>query len=87
MVLSYIVVVIGAIYLIYYFVNAGSILNALSLNIVNLIFLILGIAFHKTPISYLLRITPARSPVLRAPASPRAAVPLIRACRGASAAR
>jgi short-chain fatty acids transporter len=50
MVLSYIVVVIGAIYLIYYFVNAGSILNALSLNIVNLIFLILGIAFHKTPI-------------------------------------
>ncbi len=52
MILSYIVVVIGAVYLIYYFVNAGSILNALSLNIVNLIFLILGIAFHKTPISY-----------------------------------
>ena len=57
MVLSYIVVVIGAIYLIYYFVNAGSILNALSLNIVNLIFLILGIAFHKTPISYVKAIT------------------------------
>lgn len=57
MVLSYIVVVIGAIYLIYYFVNAGSILNALSLNIVNLIFLILGIAFHKTPISYVRAIT------------------------------
>ncbi len=37
MILSYIVVVIGAVYLIYYFVNAGSILNALSLNIVNLI--------------------------------------------------
>ncbi|MFR5702414.1 MAG: TIGR00366 family protein [Eubacterium ramulus] len=36
MILSYIVVVIGAVYLIYYFVNAGSILNALSLNIVNL---------------------------------------------------
>ena len=52
MILSYIVVVIGAAYLIYYFVNAGSILNALSLNIVNLIFLILGIAFHKTPIGY-----------------------------------
>ena len=52
MILSYIVVVIGAVYLIYYFVNAGSILNALSLNIVNLIFLILGIAFHKTPIGY-----------------------------------
>lgn len=57
MILSYIVVVIGAIYLIYYFVNAGSILNALSLNIVNLIFLILGIAFHKTPISYVRAIT------------------------------
>ncbi|WP_294783149.1 short-chain fatty acid transporter [uncultured Eubacterium sp.] len=57
MVLSYIVVVIGAIYLIYNFVNAGSILNALSLNIVNLIFLILGIAFHKTPISYVKAIT------------------------------
>ena len=57
MVLSYSVVVIGAIYLIYYFVNAGSILNALSLNIVNLIFLILGIAFHKTPISYVRAIT------------------------------
>ena len=57
MVLSYIVVVIGAIYLIYYFVNAGSILNALSLNIVNLIFLILGIAFHKTPIRYVRAIT------------------------------
>ena len=52
MILSYIVVVIGAVYLIYYFVNAGSILNAVSLNIVNLIFLILGIAFHKTPIGY-----------------------------------
>lgn len=52
MILSYIVVVIGAVYLIYYFVNAGSILNALSLNIVNVIFLILGIAFHKTPIGY-----------------------------------
>ena len=52
MILSYIVVVIGAVYLIYYFVNAGSILNALSLNIVNLIFLILGIAFHKTPDGY-----------------------------------
>ncbi len=57
MILSYIVVVIGAAYLIYYFVNAGSILNALSLNIVNLIFLILGIAFHKTPIGYVRAIT------------------------------
>ena len=52
MILSYIVVALGVVYLIYYFVNAGSILNALSLNIVNMIFLILGIAFHKTPIGY-----------------------------------
>lgn len=51
-VLSYIIVALGAVFLIYYFINAGSILNALSLNIVNLIFLILGIAFHKTPIGY-----------------------------------
>ena len=47
-----ITVVAGAAYIIYYFVNAGNILNALSLNIVNFIFLILGIAFHKTPIGY-----------------------------------
>lgn len=52
MILSYIVVALGVVYLIYYFVNAGSILNALSLNIVNMIFLVLGIAFHKTPIGY-----------------------------------
>ncbi len=51
-ILSYIIVAMGVIYLIVYFVNAGSILNALSLNIVNFIFLILGIAFHKTPIQY-----------------------------------
>ena len=57
MILSYITVAVGAIYLVYYFVNAGSILNALSLNIVNLIFLVLGIAFHKTPISYVKAIT------------------------------
>lgn len=61
MILSYLVVVLGAIYLIYYFVNAGSILNALSLNIVNLIFLVLGIAFHKTPIGYVRAITEAAS--------------------------
>ncbi|SDB31174.1 short-chain fatty acid transporter [Eubacterium oxidoreducens] len=52
MVLSYIVVILGVVFLIYYFVSSGSILNALSLNIVNLIFLILGIAFHRTPIGY-----------------------------------
>lgn len=61
MILSYIVVVLGAVYLVYYFINAGSILNALSLNIVNLIFLVLGIAFHKTPIGYVRAITEAAS--------------------------
>lgn len=59
MILSYIVVLIGVVYLVYYFVNAGSILNALSLNIVNFIFLILGIAFHKTPIGYVRAISAA----------------------------
>ena len=61
MILSYIVVALGVVYLIYYFITSGSILNALTLNIVNLIFLILGIAFHKTPISYVHAITDAAS--------------------------
>lgn len=52
MILSYLIVLIGAGYLVYYFFNAGSVLNALSLNIVNMIFLLLGIAFYKTPIGY-----------------------------------
>lgn len=56
-ILSYLVVILGAVYLVYYFINAGNILNALSLNIVNMIFLILGIAFHKTPIRYVRAIT------------------------------
>lgn len=60
-ILSAIVVIIGVVYLVYYFVNAGNILNALSLNIVNLIFLVLGIAFHKTPIGYVRAISEAAS--------------------------
>ena len=52
MILSYIVVVLGVVYLIKYFIGAGNILNALNLNIVNLIFLILGIAVYKRPIAY-----------------------------------
>lgn len=56
-ILSYLVVILGAAYIIYYFVNSGNILNALSLNIVNMIFLVLGIAFHKTPIRYVRAIT------------------------------
>jgi len=52
MILSYIVVVLGVVYIIKYFIGAGNILNALSLNVVNLIFLVLGIAVYKRPIAY-----------------------------------
>lgn len=46
---SAIIALAGLVYLVYYFITAGF---NLSLNIVNFIFLILGIIFHKTPISY-----------------------------------
>jgi len=48
-VLSYLIVIAGIIYLVVYFANNGA---NISLNIVNFIFLILGIAGHKTPIAY-----------------------------------
>ena len=51
-ILAWFVVVIGVIYLVQYFASSGSILNSLTLNIVNLIFLLLGIALHGTPIKY-----------------------------------
>ena len=47
-ILTYIVVLIGVIYLVSYFAKG----NALALNQVNLIFLLLGLAFHVTPIRY-----------------------------------
>lgn len=47
-VLSIIVAVLGVVYLISYFAKGG----ALALNQVNLIFLLLGIIFHGTPIRY-----------------------------------
>lgn len=47
-VLSMIIGAIGIIYLVIYFKNGGG----LGLNIVNFIFLILGIILHKTPIKY-----------------------------------
>lgn len=50
MILSLIIAALGIVYLVYYFVSTGSF--ELSLNIVNLIILILGIICHKTPISY-----------------------------------
>lgn len=49
MLLSFFIVVVGVIYLYLHFSTKGF---DLSLNIVNMIFLILGIAFHKTPINY-----------------------------------
>jgi short-chain fatty acids transporter len=48
--------VAGVIFLVYYFATGGF---NLTLNIVNFIFLILGIIFHGTPISYVRAITNA----------------------------
>ena len=55
-ILSAIVAILGVAYLVYYFVTKGF---NLSLDIVNLIFLVLGVIFHKTPISYVNAITDA----------------------------
>lgn len=48
-ILTWFVVAIGAIYLVRYFLQADEPLNALNLNIVNLIFLLIGLLFHGTP--------------------------------------
>jgi len=53
---SAIIAVAGVIYLVYYFATGGF---NLTLNIVNFIFLTLGIIFHKTPINYVRAITEA----------------------------
>ena len=50
MILSMVIALLGIVYLVYYFVSTGSF--ELSLNVVNMIFLVLGIIFHRTPISY-----------------------------------
>lgn len=47
--LSYFVIVVAVVYLVRHFIKNGF---SLDLNIVNLIFLTLGIYFHKTPIRY-----------------------------------
>jgi short-chain fatty acids transporter len=47
--LSWMVVALGAAYLIRYFAQSSEPLNALNLNIVNLSFLLLGILLHQTP--------------------------------------
>lgn len=49
-ILSFIIVALGTVFLVRYFIDLGSF--NLSLNTVNMIFLILGILFHGTPISY-----------------------------------
>ena len=54
---SALVTIIGLVFLVTYFAAKG--LNGLNLNTVNCIFLILGIAFHKTPIAYVRAITKA----------------------------
>jgi len=48
MVLALIVVVVGAVFAVRYFIKGGQ----LSLDIVNFIFLVLGLLFHRTPIAY-----------------------------------
>lgn len=48
-ILSYIIVVAGVVSLVLYFIHNGA---NISLNTVNFIFLIVGIAAHKTPVAY-----------------------------------
>ena len=50
-ILTWIIGIIGIVYLVHYFATAG-VLNGLNLNTVNLIFLILGMLLHGTPIRY-----------------------------------
>lgn len=53
---SAIIAIAGLVFLVWYFINNGF---NLTLNIVNFIFLILGIIFHKTPINYVNAISDA----------------------------
>lgn len=48
-VLNWLIVLIGGAYLVRYFMHAPEPLNAITLNIVNLTFLLLGFLLHKTP--------------------------------------
>jgi short-chain fatty acids transporter len=47
--LTWLIVALGVVYLVRYFAAAGDPLNALNLNIVNLIFLLTGFLLHRTP--------------------------------------
>ena len=55
-IMSMLVVILSVVYLVWYFATKGFDLN---LNVVNLIFLTLGVLFHKTPINYVNAITDA----------------------------
>jgi short-chain fatty acids transporter len=48
-ILSYLVVAFGGVYLVRYFMQAPEPLNAITLNIVNLAFLLVGFLLHRTP--------------------------------------
>ncbi len=48
-ILNWIIVLVGGTYLVRYFMQAGEPLGAITLNIVNLTFLLLGFLLHKTP--------------------------------------
>ncbi len=48
-ILSWFIVAIGTVYLVRYFLNATAPLNAITLNVLNLAFLLLGILLHRTP--------------------------------------
>ena len=56
-ILSWFIAVLGTVFLVRYFMKLGTF--NLSLDAVNLIFLILGVLFHRTPISYVRAITSA----------------------------
>jgi len=47
--LTWLIVALGVAYLVRYFAAAGDPLNALNLNIVNLVFLLAGFLLHRTP--------------------------------------
>ena len=57
MILSFFVAILGTIFLVRYFMKLGSF--SLSLDAVNLIFLVLGVLFHRTPIGYVRAISAA----------------------------
>ncbi len=48
-ILNWLIVLLGATYLVRYFLQAGEPLSAITLNIVNLTFLLLGFLLHRTP--------------------------------------